>query len=91
MRSFLASLGLALGRRMPRPPHSGCPKTSPETNRRLQQMQVELLRSRTLSMIAEMAAGAGHELNSPLSVISGRAADARCVAAGPRGPAAYSS
>jgi signal transduction histidine kinase len=44
-----------------------------ETNRRLQQTQTELLRSRSLAMIAEMAAGAGHELNGPLAVISGRA------------------
>ncbi len=44
-----------------------------EANRRLQQSQAEQLRTRTLSMIAEMAAGAGHELNSPLAVISGRA------------------
>jgi len=44
-----------------------------DANRRMQQMQTELLRTRTLSMIAEMAAGAGHELNNPLSVISGRA------------------
>ena len=36
-------------------------------------MQVEILRNRALSMIAEMAAGAGHELNGPLTVISGRA------------------
>lgn len=43
------------------------------SNRRLQQVQSELLRTRTLSMIAEMATGAGHELNSPLAVISGRA------------------
>lgn len=44
-----------------------------DANRRLQQAQARVLRSRTLSMIAEMAAGAGHELNSPLFVISGRA------------------
>lgn len=44
-----------------------------ETNRRLQHSQGEILRSRALSMIAEMASGAGHELNNPLSVISGRA------------------
>ncbi len=44
-----------------------------ESNRRLQQAQVQLLRTRTLSMIAEMASGAAHELNSPLTVISGRA------------------
>jgi signal transduction histidine kinase len=44
-----------------------------DTNRRLQQAQSKLLRARTLSMIAEMASGAAHELNSPLTVISGRA------------------
>lgn len=44
-----------------------------ETNRRLQRAQGEILRSRALSMIAELAGGAGHELNNPLSVISGRA------------------
>jgi putative nucleotidyltransferase with HDIG domain len=43
------------------------------SNRRLQHVQTELLRTHTLSMIAEMATGAGHELNSPLAVISGRA------------------
>lgn len=44
-----------------------------EANRRLQQAQRQTLRTRTLSMIAEMAAGAAHELNTPLTVISGRA------------------
>jgi putative nucleotidyltransferase with HDIG domain len=44
-----------------------------EANRRLQQTQGELLRTRSLAMIAELAAGAGHELNNPLSIISGRA------------------
>ncbi len=33
----------------------------------------EQVRERATSMIAEMAAGAGHELNNPLAVISGRA------------------
>lgn len=73
LRSFLASLGLALGRANAQAAAQRLSEDLAETNRRLQQMQVELLRSRTLSMIAEMAAGAGHELNSPLSVISGRA------------------
>lgn len=44
-----------------------------DSNRRLQQTQRQLLQRRTLSMIAEMAAGAAHELNGPLTVISGRA------------------
>lgn len=44
-----------------------------EVNRRLHDAQAELLRTRSLTMIAEMAAGAAHELNNPLAVISGRA------------------
>ncbi len=73
LRSFLASLGLALGRANAQTAARRLSEDLAETNRRLQHMQTELLRSRTLSMIAEMAAGAGHELNSPLTVISGRA------------------
>lgn len=42
-------------------------------NRRLRAAQHELVRSRTISMVKEMAAGAAHELNNPLAVISGRA------------------
>ncbi len=44
-----------------------------DVNRRFQAAQADLLRSRSLSMIAAMAAGAAHELNNPLAVISGRA------------------
>ncbi len=44
-----------------------------DLNRRLRATQKELVRARSITMIAEMAAGAAHELNNPLSVISGRA------------------
>jgi len=44
-----------------------------DTNRRLRTAQEELVKARSMSMIAQMAAGAAHELNNPLSVISGRA------------------
>jgi len=44
-----------------------------ETNRQLQSAQSELLRSRTLASVGEMAAGAAHEMNNPLAVIAGRA------------------
>lgn len=44
-----------------------------DANRRLCEAQEALLRKRSLSMIAEMAGGAAHELNTPLAVISGRA------------------
>ncbi|MGH7177277.1 MAG: HDOD domain-containing protein [Tepidisphaeraceae bacterium] len=43
-----------------------------ETNRQLQSAQSEILRSRTLISVGEMAAGAAHEMNNPLAVISGR-------------------
>jgi putative nucleotidyltransferase with HDIG domain len=43
-----------------------------EANRRLQTAQTELLRSRTVVTVGEMAAGAAHEMNNPLAVISGR-------------------
>ncbi len=43
-----------------------------EANRRLQNEQSEILRSRTLVAVGEMAAGAAHEMNNPLAVISGR-------------------
>jgi putative nucleotidyltransferase with HDIG domain len=44
-----------------------------DVNRRLHAAQDGLLRSKSLAMIAAMAAGAAHELNNPLAVISGRA------------------
>ena len=73
LRSFLTSLGLALGRANAQASARRLSEDLAESNRRLQQMQQEVLRTRALSMIAEMASGAGHELNSPLTVISGRA------------------
>src|SRR5947207_916486 len=43
-----------------------------EANRQLLTAQSELLRSRTIVTVGEMAAGAAHEMNNPLAVISGR-------------------
>ncbi|HSU67321.1 MAG TPA: HDOD domain-containing protein, partial [Tepidisphaeraceae bacterium] len=43
-----------------------------EANRQLQNAQAEILRSRTMITVGEMAAGAAHEMNNPLAVISGR-------------------
>ena len=43
-----------------------------ESNRQLQSAQTEILRSRTMTTVGEMAAGAAHEMNNPLAVISGR-------------------
>lgn len=44
-----------------------------EMNRRLVATQGEMARLRSLLMVGEMAAGAAHELNNPLAIISGRA------------------
>lgn len=44
-----------------------------EINRRQVNAQAEVARMRSLAMVGEMAAGAAHELNNPLAVISGRA------------------
>ncbi|MGD1276500.1 MAG: HDOD domain-containing protein [Tepidisphaeraceae bacterium] len=43
-----------------------------ETNRRLQSAQNEIMRSKMMISVGEMAAGAAHEMNNPLAVISGR-------------------
>jgi signal transduction histidine kinase len=43
-----------------------------EANRRLQSAQAEIMRTKMMSAVGEMAAGAAHEMNNPLAVISGR-------------------
>ncbi len=43
------------------------------SNRELLEAQETLARSRTLAAVGEIAAGAAHEMNNPLTVISGRA------------------
>lgn len=66
-------VGLALANAQARAAAMQFSEELAEVNRKIQQMQSELLHTRSLSMIAEMAAGAAHELNNPLAVISGRA------------------
>lgn len=44
-----------------------------DLNRRCRAAEKQLVRMRSIAMVAEMAAGAAHELNNPLAVISGRA------------------
>src|SRR5205807_8040772 len=43
-----------------------------DANRRLHSAQEEIQRSKTIISVGEMAAGAAHEMNNPLAVISGR-------------------
>lgn len=44
-----------------------------DLNRRCREAERQLVRMRSISVVGEMAAGAAHELNNPLAVISGRA------------------
>lgn len=44
-----------------------------ETNRALEEAQRQLAEARAMARLGEMTAGAAHELNNPLTVISGRA------------------
>lgn len=68
-----ANFGLAIARAHAQAAADRLTDELATANRLVLAMQSDLLRARALSMIAEMAAGAGHELNNPLSVISGRA------------------
>lgn len=43
-----------------------------ETNRALTDTQDELARSKAMAALGELAAGAAHEMNNPLAIISGR-------------------
>ncbi|RJP31455.1 MAG: HDOD domain-containing protein [Phycisphaerales bacterium] len=71
--SLSSALGMALASAAARADAERLSEDLLDLNRRLKSAQHELLRTRSLSMIAEMAAGAAHELNTPLAVISGRA------------------
>ncbi|MGE3181137.1 MAG: HDOD domain-containing protein, partial [Phycisphaerae bacterium] len=73
LRAFLNGFGLAITRANAQAAARRLTDDLADANRNLQKTQNELLQSRTISMIAEMASGAGHELNSPLTVIAGRA------------------
>lgn len=68
-----AAVGLAVSQARVRTAAVSLGDELAEVNRRLMAMQGELLQSRTLETIVAMAAGAAHELNNPLAVISGRA------------------
>jgi signal transduction histidine kinase/HD-like signal output (HDOD) protein len=43
-----------------------------DANRRLHTAQAEIVRNKAMISVGEMAAGAAHEMNNPLAVISGR-------------------
>lgn len=68
-----AALGLAIDQAHARTEAMALSDELVAINRRLSAVQAELVESRALRTVVAMAAGAAHELNNPLAVISGRA------------------
>ena len=68
-----AALGLAIAQAQAQATATALAEDLAAANRRLAGIQPELLRAKTLESIVAMSAGAAHELNNPLAVISGRA------------------
>lgn len=73
LRAFVAGLTLALEHAQAQAAARRLSDELAEATRRLQRAQVERCHAHAISLMAEMAAGAAHEINSPLTVISGRA------------------
>jgi putative nucleotidyltransferase with HDIG domain len=73
LAALSAALGLAVAQARSQADARTMNEALAEANRRQSAMQAEVIRSRNLEAIVAMAAGAAHELNNPLTVISGRA------------------
>ena len=73
LAALAAAAGVALTRMLAEADLGTLAEELAETNRRLQAAQDEQLRRRNVSSMGEMAAGAAHEINNPLAIISGRA------------------
>ena len=71
--SFTTTIAMALATAQARERSERTTEELLDTNRRLEVAQRDLIRARSVAMVGEMAAGAAHEINNPLSVISGRA------------------
>ncbi len=70
----LASMaGLALKRSQAESDLTVLSEELAQANRELQLAQEDLLERRNVASLSEMAAGAAHEINNPLAIISGRA------------------
>ena len=68
-----AALGLAMAGAVDRARSERLNEELAAANLKLHQARDEILRAKSITMIAQTAAGAAHELNNPLAVISGRA------------------
>lgn len=71
--ALVASLGLTLSNARSRSESLALGEELTEANRRSTVAAAETYHARTLQTIVAMAAGAAHEMNNPLAVISGRA------------------
>ncbi|HEV2295042.1 MAG TPA: HDOD domain-containing protein [Tepidisphaeraceae bacterium] len=72
LEAIAAGWGLALRTAQIREEARTLSEQLAEANRQLHNAQTEILRSKTMISVGEMAAGAAHEMNNPLAVISGR-------------------
>ena len=72
LHAIAAGWGLALRTAQVRDEARALAEQLAEANRRLQSAQNQILQQRMMTSIGEMAAGAAHEMNNPLAVISGR-------------------
>jgi len=73
IEALSAAVGLAIAQAQIRGVALAMSDELAQINRRLAAAQDELVRARALQTVVAMAAGAAHELNNPLAVISGRA------------------
>jgi signal transduction histidine kinase/HD-like signal output (HDOD) protein len=73
LAALLAVAGVAMDRVLAGADAVALAEELAEVNRRLQTAQDDQLRQRNVSSMGEMAAGAAHEINNPLAIISGRA------------------
>jgi signal transduction histidine kinase/HD-like signal output (HDOD) protein len=73
LAALTAAAGVALKRVLAEADLVALTEELAEANRKLQAAQDEQLRRRNVSSLGEMAAGAAHEINNPLAIISGRA------------------
>lgn len=72
-RALAGSIRLAIATARARAVAERLHEEALEMHRRFRAAQNGVVRARSVAMISEMAAGAAHELNNPLSVIAGRA------------------
>jgi putative nucleotidyltransferase with HDIG domain len=73
IEALSAAVGLAIAQAQTRGEALAMSDELAQINRRWAATQAELVRARALQTVVAMAAGAAHELNNPLAVISGRA------------------